>query len=615
MAKSVPRLLLAAVRFALTLTVGFASLQRNAGEVQFVATEDLSLRDSNNTFTFNAPKTRVLRVADDCPVNMSVLAFSNTTDVSLVDFLGMYQASIIDFWYLAASSGRESLQPYLKAWDGQILKQYGRYDAFSYFNDTFSDVGRSGLSISMREFEFSGTTNDTELSEYGAREHKYVVANFRFQRLRRDYAEEMCAERNALPMDWLLKTPSREGSRSKFIQVNAIPVQLLEDGSFRVVHEEGFPRWSLMQQANKEFFMRNRFVHKVETPRTKLAPFGLKTSLREILHYQEVSEELFNCTADYFDYCATKKEAEEAGVCSRWGQKCGIQDLIALDNKELRNVANTTSASHILYVIGRDIGIRNVNSTLDDDDVEGSLKESRRNAISSFLSALKFAASDAAALTNSLQTNRKYVPNPGGSQEFIIFLISVLTWFAEWIVSNPVWALRVWIYIVLRRLDSLGGKHSHQVAREGPIVFSRTFKRCLLIIPAIVGLVPIVAGVLFAYRLEQTHAGVLALGYAVSTYEGLLDMNTESDVANEGVSLEMILMYTRNRGFENLKTEYLVALCIASVLLVFSCIPVLYVVSAKYLRSRRHRPGFNLTDKIEGTGEGRVTGDRSQFVW
>ena len=233
MATSVLRLLLAVALFALILAVGFASSLPDADEAD-VESEDALNTETNNASTIVASKTRVSRIADDCPVNTSVLPSSNTTDVSLVDLLGMCQTAAIEFWRVGASSFRTCLQPCLKAWEDRMLQQCGQCDAFSCFSDTFSDLGRSGLSFYLRELELSDIMHDAKLSERGAKERRSVLAHFRFRRLLRDYPEWNCAERNALPMTWLLSASSREGSRSRRIDVNAIPLQLLEDGSCRI---------------------------------------------------------------------------------------------------------------------------------------------------------------------------------------------------------------------------------------------------------------------------------------------------------------------------------------------------------------------------------------------
>ena len=103
------------------------------------------------------------------------------------------------------------------------------------------------------------------------------------------------------------------------------------------------------------------------------------------------------------------------------------------------------------------------------------------------------------------------------------------------------------------------------------------------------------------------------MGRAMSFYDGFLDMSTERDLFDDAVSFDMAVVYTENRGFENLKTEYFVATCIAAALLIFSCIPILYVVSVKYLGGQRQRPGSNLMGKIKYTGDGRVLAEESQF--
>ena len=82
---------------------------------------------------------------------------------------------------------------------------------------------------------------------------------------------------------------------------------------------------------------------------------------------------------------------------------------------------------------------------------------------------------------------------------------------------------------------------------------------------------------------------MFAMGYAVTTYDGYFDPDPKDDLLTKGMTVHMTFFYQRDTAFESLMTEYFVALCVASTLLFFSCVPIIYVTSMKYLEYRRRK--------------------------
>ena len=167
--------------------------------------------------------------------------------------------------------------------------------------------------------------------------------------------------------------------------------------------------------------------------------------------------------------------------------------------------------------------------------LKGDLPGKYANAARDSIAAYQASNSEAISGIHSLQGNRSYVPFPGEAQDLFTFLVSMLTWFAEWIASDPLWAMRVW-RCIFRNLTSSTSSERDNCERS---VFSMIPKRCLLIIPAIAGVVPIIVGRALGLRLEGTEGGALAMGCARTTHDGLTDPNAVDDLFRKGFTMRI----------------------------------------------------------------------------
>ena len=587
----------------LNIAFGFATpLESEKERLNPASALRRSFEEEGNISSINSSVSRNLLVTEHCPSELDSTGHSAD---SIPDLLGERLSIIIDSWHLAPGSGRKHFHPFLESLRGHITKLYGEFNAYAFLKKEFDDLRSSGLLATTAEIQ--NGVKSKYIPGYGAKETKSVVAHLSFQRLLKDYTDGACAEKNSLPMEWALGTSENGETKLSFLNVNAIPVQLQENGDLRVVAEESLPRWSLMRQVNKKFFENNRFIHKV-----KISKGIVPTDRREFLSqrsYFEVSSDIFDCTFDYYSSCALHKETEAERVCSGWGQRCGIQTLIAITDEVSTSAANSSSATHIFYSISRRVGVLATSPFMKESALERRFRQRVRSANSSLRSAAKLSESEAVSITELLRANRDYVPSPGDAQDLITYLISILTWFAEWIVSNPHWALRTWIYISLQLRNYARGR-DHRETSCDEAVFSSVFKRGMLITPAVVGLVPIMVGLALAQKLEATQAGVLAMGHGVTTYHGFSDPDAEDDLFRKGVTVHMTIEYHSDTGFESLKVEYFIALLVASALLLFSCIPIIYVTGIVYFGRLRGKVEKDMSQNSGWTDtESSVTDD------
>ena len=285
-----------------------------------------------------------------------------------------------------------------------------------------------------------------------------------------------------------------------------------------------------------------------------------------------------------------------------------MQDLFPITENASQRVASPL-VTHLLYTVTRRDGVLATNSTMEKDVLVEKLLQREASSGPSLDSAAKLSGTEAYSTVDSVRANLNHLPGPVEPQDLITFFISVLTWFAEWIVSNPIWALRVWIYIFLRAFSCSKDERSQRTSTYRKLVFSKISKRWLLITPALIGLIPIAVGLVLAYRLETSEAGVFAMGHAVTTYDGYFDPDPKDDLLRKGVTIHMTYRYQSDTGFDNLLTEYLIALCIASTLLLFSSIPLVYVTYVKYIASRRDKRIACLLAQSEKIDEMSTFGD------
>ena len=383
------------------------------------------------------------------------------------------------------------------------------------------------------------------------------------------------------------------------IDVNAAPAQLLKDGALRIVAGNGLLKRPLMQQVNRELFRRNKFERKVNAAKeSRSADIAIKR------HYYEIPDDAYNCAADHVVLRSLAKEAEHAGICSGWSRKCGAQGIIPITGDAFLGAAY--GATHILLSISRHVGALNANSSMEAPIIADKLMQRLNSYLPSLLSASQLSKNEAFSISESLRANRNYVPSPGEAQSVLAFLISALTWFAEWIVSNPVRALQVGGCIILRLHDWFRASNDRAGAYRRAIV-SKLYKRRLLIIPAIVGLIPIAVGCSFARGLEDAESGALAMGFAISTHDGRYDPNPADDLFKKGASVHLTLLCQKGTASENLETEYLIALWIASILLLFSCVPIIYAAGIALMK------GYNYRRAVEATERTRVN-DRNVAI-
>ena len=296
--------LLEVLVFIAVFSLSIGRIPPSVPRIQKEFAKELSNEQNRKSAVSNVSISQNIRV-DECPSHIS---YSEEILNGISDVLWERLRYIIGSWHLTPNTGRVHYHRNLAFLQDEDPTRDAKFDTYTFLERNFYELASSGLLEITRKTVKSSTARNTDTIEYGVVNQRDLVTEVSFQRLFRDYSNGVCAERSSLPMKWQLSTRSGGKENRKPLEVNAIPVQLLENGTFRVVTEEGFPRWSLVKPVNQEFFKTNKFDHKVAVDTWNETRNHGEFVARQAQHYFEVPDEMYHCIFNCTRVCDEYKE-------------------------------------------------------------------------------------------------------------------------------------------------------------------------------------------------------------------------------------------------------------------------------------------------------------------
>lgn len=442
-------------------------------------------------------------------------------------------------------------------------------DFFNFLQDFFVDLCRAGIfsQILMQKSDPSVRYRTT----FGKTKsiHMRTVA----QGLYRDFTtgedfNATCVERMAWPLTWHVSNDSTFRDPT-LLPIRAFPLRKDRDGSFTLLKNESWTEWSLLRKSNIEFFKQNGFVVR-STEEEQGTDSGLIGKSQNF--YYELPNTLYQCIRNQIHLCMNRGDRGDKHFCSEWDIECGMQNIV-----KARESRKGTVATHVLYTVGRSAGWGVSNVTKPSLDERQRLKQIQRNSQLHRISLAMVANAETSGLAAILRSSREYLPALPQEQDLLTYFIIVASWGAEWLISAPLWALKVW-WIILRGAKARSASRTNGFyisCNEDFETLSRAKKQILLILPAVVGVIPIPVGFLFAMRLQKRSAGILSCGFSSQKYEGFFDPSQQDAKINSAATLAYAVTYSEDSQFNNLLIPYLVATCVATSLLLFSIAPLL----------------------------------------
>ena len=255
----------------------------------------------------------------------------------------------------------------------------------------------------------------------------------------------------------------------------------------------------------------------------------------------------------------------------------------------------------MLYTVGRAVW----SSSRTNQSLEGRTAKflsMQQFAEDSWIIVKNGASLEAQALNRNLRNSNNYEPPLEPAATTLTYLLVVLKWVAKWIVSSPCWAFRIYHLLVSKALTKTKWKNVNDfvaTAREARLL-KNIWKRCILIIPALIGFKPIVVGYIVELKRHKALAGVLSYGYKKNRYLGVDDPSAISEPLSSGTSFGYVFSYEEDSGFVSMKTVCLAAVIVAAFLLLFSLIPLL-IISFGRLRPLRTRNKCAVPQPQEGS--------------
>lgn len=365
-----------------------------------------------------------------------------------------------------------------------------------------------------------------------------------------------------LALGWRMKWKIRKKfskSEEYLLQLNAVPVRLLPDGSYATVPKSLRPSWEALVISNRFFHKKNHFSARVETLKDK-------DSTTSFHYYYDVSNDTYECTERFVEEeCLVYSDSSDKNICQDWGRRCGLSNVVKLDPT---SIGKSVDATHLLYVPGRAYGrVRNAAGK----ESQTELKEHETLYKRSLRPFPRDSMAVARQMITSWQnTKTGYVPELVPEQDFLTFMLLFLTCLSEWVFSGLLWSWKRWRLLVedIRRRRKTGA---------GEIVFGRRERRqrklrirALLLLPAIITYVPLVFGFVLSARREGANVSLAAGGYSFRLYRALTDSNPDFQDYLMGRTFGKTFLFQEESKYQSLGTEYLVALCIMTSLILFS---------------------------------------------
>ena len=162
--------------------------------------------------------------------------------------------------------------------------------------------------------------------------------------------------------------------------------------------------------------------------------------------YYELSNNTYECTLRYSVECSMRERFGESKMCTNWGSRCGLDDLVTISGA----TEEKTNITHVLYALGRFSGVILASTSSLTSEEQERVARGKRNALIHNDEKIRIAEREAAFQTNNLRTGRDYVPELEEKQDVLTFLIAVGSWAAEFLVSSPFWAAKVWWLVIIR---------------------------------------------------------------------------------------------------------------------------------------------------------------------
>ena len=495
------------------------------------------------------------------------------------------------------SSGGENLSSELRDFIGFTKSKKSRYSSvLDTIKSNFEFAAERG--IFYRIDNFRQTPEETYVPYKASR---YVQGLMRFSLA--DWHHEAttdvlgkiapCPLRGGLPVFWNLT----DGFRDSFeLNLVAVRAKLKQDGTFFISSSVG-PSVLEVVLASKKFLQENRWnVTKVPLLSEDSLPSGRKQDpvsgkeLRFDLYFYpfKVQRDQLACIRSIVLQCQDFSKVSYTSLCSDWGTRCGVQSAVELEPY------NENNDTHVLYLPSKvfEWSLSPSSSLIE----RSKYVESLKNYFSSREQAQKRCEDKAIEVTEMLEpSERQLLPRLEAEQDFLTFVVIVLIFFSEWVLSISFMAGKLRkhlgaIKLLFWRND--GAMHTRQ-RFQNLEAYAKTNKRfkqtCALTIPAITGYVPLVLGLVQAARRKNAVVGLLAFGWSSRNYRGLSEEVLTTNLLAGARSIAGAFRYTEYSKFDNLFEPYLIATCVATVLMAYSFTAL--CVQGIMLRRQRPRSG------------------------
>lgn len=383
-----------------------------------------------------------------------------------------------------------------------------------------------------------------------------------------------CPLSAAWPLQWLVSSKNSEKALS--INVMAVPIDILEDGSYRLPSTPEKVSLEVLAKTNQVFFEQNGWTMKERVQESTTSKTSRITGFKRVTEFflQVPNEDTLNCSASYFlRECGLFSSTKREQLCSRWQRLCGVKTTVKLD-KPTRE-----SHTHIAYIPAKLFG---GDLDLDKDAEKRRYYETIRAHDIARGSAIGLSRVALANMFDRMQTSEiVYVPQLRPKQDSLTVTVVVLVWFSEWIFG-AIYFLGWLRELFVNRSCFVGAPTTVFSYKEMTIKFRRG---CFVMVPAVVGYVPLLLGLAHASSRHNAVVGIMGVSWSKTSYRAFVTSEPSFD-ENRGRVLSMVAQYVERSQFSNFYSVYLPTACIITLLMLFS----VCVIVAKGIQLWRARP-------------------------